>query len=153
MDDVKPVHRYKAQTMFSFGGAKIEYFPHGPEVVLATEFDAQRLRAVTAQEQQERHRGAWFSMKTERDVERLRADTAEAEAQTQYAKRVAVVEELAAAEQRIAEQLELLREVVVALSGRPELGVAVPAYTADRLRRRIYAALNSKTEAGNHEKH
>ncbi|MBI6948564.1 hypothetical protein [Pseudomonas koreensis] len=42
MDDVKPVHRYKAQTMFSFGGAKIEYFPHGPEVVLATEFDAMK---------------------------------------------------------------------------------------------------------------
>lgn len=49
MDDVKPVHRYKAQTMFSFGGAKIEYFPHGPEVVFATEFDAQRLRADTAE--------------------------------------------------------------------------------------------------------
>lgn len=56
MDDVKPVHRYKAQTMFSFGGAKIEYFPHGPEVVLATEFDAQRLRADTAEAERDKYR-------------------------------------------------------------------------------------------------
>lgn len=49
MSEVKPAHHYRAQTLFSFGGAKIEYFPHGPEVVLASEYDAQRLRADTAE--------------------------------------------------------------------------------------------------------
>lgn len=84
MDDVKPVHRYKAQTMFSFGGAKIEYFPHGPEVVLATEFDAQSLRA----------------------------DTAEAELAKLNDLHKALVQggKLVAAEQRIAELSKLLKE-------------------------------------------
>lgn len=58
MSEVKPVHRYKAQTLFSLGGTKIEYFPHGPEVVLATEFDAQRLRADTAEAERDALREA-----------------------------------------------------------------------------------------------
>ncbi|USU01725.1 MULTISPECIES: hypothetical protein [Pseudomonas] len=33
------VHRYKAVTMISAAGATIGYDPHGPDVVMATEFD------------------------------------------------------------------------------------------------------------------
>ena len=33
------VHRYKVVTMLSGGGNKIGYDPHGPEVVMASEFD------------------------------------------------------------------------------------------------------------------
>jgi len=88
MSEVKPVHRYKAQTLFSFGGAKIEYFPHGPDVVLATEFDAQRLRADTAE--------------AELRTERLRADAAVGDANEAERK-------LAAAEQRIASHESILR--------------------------------------------
>lgn len=33
------VHRYKAVKLLSFGGSKIEYTPHGPDVVRADEFD------------------------------------------------------------------------------------------------------------------
>ncbi|MEG0064745.1 MAG: hypothetical protein RR740_09100 [Pseudomonas sp.] len=92
MSEVKPVHRYKAQTLFSFGGAKIEYFPHGPDVVLATEFDAQRLRADTAE--------------AERDALRYKAelyDEVWADATGRgYANVTMALCALAAAEQRIA---------------------------------------------------
>lgn len=43
------VHRYKVAKMFSESGNKIEYFPPGPWVVTASDFDAQRLRADTAE--------------------------------------------------------------------------------------------------------
>ena len=33
------VHRYKVVTMLSEGGNRIGYDPHGPEVVIASEFD------------------------------------------------------------------------------------------------------------------
>lgn len=33
------VHRYKAVKLLSFGGSKIEYIPHGPDVVRAEDFD------------------------------------------------------------------------------------------------------------------
>lgn len=33
------VHRYKAVKLLSFGGSKIEYTPHGPDVVRAEDFD------------------------------------------------------------------------------------------------------------------
>lgn len=33
------VHRYKAVELLSFGGSKIQYTPHGPDVVRADEFD------------------------------------------------------------------------------------------------------------------
>jgi hypothetical protein len=56
--------------------------------------------------------GAWVAA-SDFDAQRLRADTAEADALSQYAKRVAAVEELAVAEQRIAELLVMLRQAWV----------------------------------------
>lgn len=38
------VHRWKAVKLLGFGGSTFEYVPHGPEVVLADDFD--RVQAV-----------------------------------------------------------------------------------------------------------
>lgn len=104
MSEVKPVNRYKAQTLFSFGGAKIEYFPHGPEVVLASDFNAQRLRA----------------------------DTSEADLQEVCKTVEAVTASLVAAEQRIAElsannqQLrKLLEQTLAALNPTAKLSKSI----------------------------
>ncbi|MEF9673975.1 hypothetical protein QNM99_24930 [Pseudomonas sp. PCH446] len=44
-------HRYKAVELLSFTGSKIQYFPHGPDVVLAENFDR-----VTAERDALQHR-------------------------------------------------------------------------------------------------
>lgn len=138
MSEVKPVHRYKAQTMFSFGGAKIEYFPHGPEVVLATEFDAQRLRADTAEAERDGAMAANAVLREEVRTERLRADAAVGDANE--AERM-----LSAAEQRIAEisannqQLrKLLEQTLAALN------------PTAKLSKSIRAALNPNPEVESH---
>lgn len=125
MSEVKPVHRYKAQTLFSFGGAKIEYFPHGPEVVLATDFDAQRLRADTAEAESARKDGV---------IEDLMQSNGD------------MTTCLAAAEQRIAElsaENQQLRKLL-------EQTLAALNPTA-KLSKSIRAALNPNPEAESHE--
>ena len=82
------VHRYKVQCMFGEGGSKIEYFPHGPSIVMAEAFDAQRLRADTA----------------EAEVARL-----EDEFDTLENTNTTIKLKLAAAEQRIAQHETMLR--------------------------------------------
>ena len=125
MSEVKPVHRYKAQTLFSFGGAKIEYFQHGPEVILATEFDAQRLRADAAE--------------AELRIERLRADAAVGDAND--AERM-----LAATEQRITELESVLRSAVEWFDD----GVGRSIAEFCKLQE-MHAALNPNLEAESHE--
>jgi hypothetical protein len=43
------VHRYSVVTMLSEAGGKINYTPHGPDVVLASEFDAALARIAALQ--------------------------------------------------------------------------------------------------------
>jgi hypothetical protein len=159
MSEVKPVHRYKAQTMFSFGGSKIEYFPHGPDVVLATEFDAQGLRADTAEAL---------------SVTNLLIDIVpglDGMGYEVYAKSVAEVsllisnlyldaetagEKLAAAEQRIDRLAVLLRRaddfIYIMTGSDPERHLNKNWEAAiEVLRGEIAAALNPKPEAGSHE--
>ena len=125
MSEVKPVHRYKAQTLFSFGGAKIEYFPHGPEVVLATEFDAQRLRADTAE--------------AERDALRTSKEAVEFNLNK-------VDRALLAAEQRIAKLETVLRSAVEWFDD----GVGRSIAEFCKLQE-MRAALNPNPEAESHE--
>lgn len=73
---------------------------------------------------------------TDFDAQRLRADTAEADALIQYEKRAVAVEELAAAEQRIADLSQLLFYASERLSKVRYVG----------LHKRIRAALNQKSE-------
>lgn len=125
MSEVKPVHRYKAQTLFSFGGAKIEYFPHGPEVVLATELDAQRLRADTAEAERDALKDDFMSLSS-------------------------IVEECgrerAAAEQRIAKLETVLRSAVEWFDD----GVGRSIAEFCKLQE-MRAALNPNPEAESHE--
>lgn len=128
MSKVKPVHRYKAQTLFSFGGAKIEYFPRGPDVVMASEYDAQRLRADTAEAELSKLRDS--SAIAGRHLERMieHSDSLEVK--------------LAAAEQRIASHESTLRHFASCADVR-QVGTLAMDYVA---------ALNQKSEGESHAK-
>ena len=156
MSEVKPVHRYKAQTLFSFGGAKIEYFPHGPDVVFATEFDAQRLRADTA-EAELADMQHWRDLALQFDNHRMTAlghlravvrcsdrdllADAEEFLKSPPLSASEVVAKLAAAEQRIASHESTLRHFANCADVR-QVGTSAMAYAA---------ALNPNPEAESHE--
>lgn len=82
----------------------------------------------------------YFVLDTDFDAQRLRADTAEVEAQIQYAKRVAVVEELSAAEQRIAGLVAAIGTYLEGTGSSPG---------SNRRHAELRATLNPKPEAGN----
>lgn len=148
MSEVKPVHRYKAQTMFSFGGAKIEYFPHGPEVVLATEFDAQRLRADTAEAENRilRHSNASFLETVAKACDLLGIDLDDAKhadgqpSDVLFSHAKGQAEKLAAAEQRIADTVAKL-ELAADMLDNDERGNRFA-----KVLRLAIAALNQKSE-------
>jgi len=139
------VHIYNAQTIFSAGGSKLEYFPKGPKVVMVEDFDAQRLRADTAE--------------AERDVLKKALESAELEVDTkneeialsdQYA--TYQDERVAAAEQRIAGMSVILSRIIEVQKTDYSIRGGLP-HRWECLIAEAYAALNPNPEAESHEKH
>ena len=133
------VHRYKVQCMFSEDGSKIEYFPHGPSIVMAEAFDAQRLRADTA----EAERDKW-----------------ETRACSEATKLHEAEQKLAAAEQRIADMKGALENLLDAYS-KPDYRICCSGHDcgcmgatnhqqAEHYAKEALAALNPNPEAESH---
>lgn len=168
------VHRYSVVTMLSAAGNKINYAPHGPDVVMASDYDDALAReaALTAVKIGIDDREAGISQEAyqiflERDGVRLRQiEDERANFKTLNREAVALREELATlresyesmrdrknsivdlqqrltiAEQRNAELVELLREVL------PSLNLAANAFKSVKLIRNKVRAALKPTESG-----
>jgi len=143
MDDVKPVFQ-----IFRTSIPDGEYSRRA-DVVEKIHYDAQRLRADTAEAERDGAKAANNVLREELRTERLRADAAVGDANEAERK-------LAAAEQRIADldswnrRLEILLRRASNYGGlTPDWHDAVQLILAEQ--KEIHAALNPKPEAGSHE--
>ncbi|HCF6759957.1 TPA: hypothetical protein ACKR65_006250 [Pseudomonas aeruginosa] len=102
------VHRYSVVKMLSEAGNKISYDPHGPEVVMAKDYDALAAEAQALREEVAQQK---FLTKVENDALKMMTDKAN---------------ELKSEVEQLEEELESLRARVVVAPERKLLNAGVP---------------------------